>query len=173
MMNLLYRIYFGLPNFAVLGLLGKAINRGLGFLLKWIFDAFVPTYLQKTAVSAGFGLNTEKRDRLYIVSLTSFPARIDDIWVTIEILLRQTFKPDKIILWLAQNQFPSTKAIPESLFQLLDRGLTIEFCEEDLRAHKKYFYAFQQYPDANIITVDDDLYYDRYLLSPSTLSCRK
>lgn len=162
-MNFLYRLYFALPNFARIGIVGKAINRILGMILKRIFDAFVPAYLKRTAHKAGYGLNTEPRDEAYIVSLTSFPARINDIWITIEIILRQSFKPDKIILWLAKDQFPNKK-LPESILTLVNRGLSIEFCNEDLRSHKKYFYVMQQYPDANIITLDDDLYYDKYVL---------
>ena len=161
-MNFLYRIYFALPNFARIGIVGKIINRILGLILKTLFDAIVPPYLKRTASKAALGLNKEQRDEVYIVSLTSFPARINDIWVTIEILLRQTFKPDKIILWLADEQFPD-KVLPESLTSLIKRGLTIEYCD-DLRSHKKYFYSMQQFPDANIITFDDDLYYDKYAL---------
>jgi hypothetical protein len=83
-MNFLYTLYFALPNFAPLGLAGKAINAILGMTLKQILDLFMPDYLEKTAVMPGYGLNTEKREETYIVSLTSFPARIDDIWITIE-----------------------------------------------------------------------------------------
>lgn len=162
-MNFLYRLYFALPNFARIGIIGKIINRILGMILKRIFDAFIPRYLKRTAEKAGYGLNTEPREETYIVSLTSFPARIEYIWITLEIIFRQSFKPDKIILWLAESQFPDKK-LPETLNQLKKRGLTIEFCEDDLRAHKKYFYAMQMYPDANIITLDDDLYFDRYVL---------
>ena len=105
-MNFLYALYFALPNFAFLSLPGKAINRLLGMILKRLLDLFMPRYLKRTAAKAGYGLNTEKRDELYIVSLTSFPARMEDIWITIETILRQSFKPDKIILWLGQDKFP-------------------------------------------------------------------
>lgn len=157
-MNFLYRLYFALPNFARIGIVGKAINRILGMILKRIFDAFVPAYLKRTTHRAGYGLNTEPREETYIVSLTSFPARINEIWITIDTLLRQSFKPDKIILWLAKTQFPEER-IPENLKNLMSRGLTINFCDEDLRSHKKYFYAMLSFPDANIITFDDDVYY--------------
>jgi hypothetical protein len=163
-MNFLYKIYFALPNFARIGIIGKVINRLLSMLLKRIFDATVPAYLKRTAHRAGYGLNTGPRDETYIVSLTSFPARINDLWITVETILRQSFKPDKVILWLAEEQFPGRK-LSDSLLQLQKRGLTIEFCDEDLRSHKKYFYAMQQYPDANIITLDDDSYYPKDVLS--------
>ena len=161
-MNTLYNIYFALPNFSFLGIIGKIINRILSIILKHIFDIFVPPYLKRTASKSGFGLNTEERDETYIVSLTSFPARINDIWISIETILRQSFKPDKIILWLANEQFPDKK-LPDSLLQLKKRGLTIEFCE-DLRSHKKYYYSIRQFPKANLITLDDDLYYHNDVL---------
>lgn len=42
-----------------------------------------------------------------IISLTSFPQRIDVVYITITTLLKQTFKPGKIMLWLAEEQFPN------------------------------------------------------------------
>ena len=76
--------------------------------------------------------------------------------------MRQVFKPDKLILWLAKDQFPDKK-VHETLIQLQKRGLTIEFCE-DLRSHKKYYNAMKKFPESCIITLDDDLYYDRQVL---------
>lgn len=158
-MKLLYTLYFKMPNFGNFGLFGKIVNRIMSIGLKLIFDSFMPAYLDRSGSEAGYGLSTEGRKEKYIVSLTSFPARIDDIWISIEILLRQTFKPDAIILWLSEKQFPERK-LPKRLRSLRDRGLTVEFCTNDLRAHKKYFYAMKRHPEANIITFDDDLYYD-------------
>ena len=105
------------------------------------------------------GLNTRTRPEKYIVSLTSFPTRINHVHIPIETLLRQSFKPDAIILWLAESQFPG-KVLPQRLLDLQQRGVTIGWCD-DLRSHKKYFYSFMDYPDANIILADDDLFYPR------------
>ena len=41
-----------------------------------------------------------------IVSLTTFPARISTVWITIETIFRQEVMPDRIVLWLAKEQFP-------------------------------------------------------------------
>lgn len=106
-----------------------------------------------------WGLNTKKREERYTVSLTSFPARINYVHIAIETLMRQSFKPDRIVLWLAESQFPDRK-LPDKLTALQDKGLTIRFCD-DLRSHKKYFYAFQEYADDNIILADDDIFYPR------------
>lgn len=157
-MNFLYQLYFRIPQFRSLGLFGKAIHKINAMILKRVFDLVLPGYYLRTMTKAGNGLTTEKREIPIIVSVTSFPARINDVWISLEILFRQTVKPDMIILWLAESQFPD-KAIPESLERLKSRGLTIRFCE-DLRSHKKYYFAMKEFPNASIVTFDDDLYYD-------------
>lgn len=101
-----------------------------------------------------YGLEGQSR---IIVSLTTYPARIDGVWVTISSLLEQTMKPCRVILWLAREQFPDQR-IPESLERLKKRGLEIRFCE-DLRPHKKYYEAMREYPDYYIVTADDDILY--------------
>lgn len=161
-MSFLYSLYFAIPNFTWLGLPGKVINRLLLLILKRIFDLTMPSYFRRTSSNAGSGINTTPGEETFIVSLTSFPARINEVWITIETILRQSFKPDKIILWLSEEQFPD-KSLPDNLRKLISRGLTIEYCD-DLKSHKKYFYAGLKYPEACIITLDDDLYYDRGLL---------
>lgn len=100
------------------------------------------------------GVDTESR---IIVSLTTYPARIKSVWLTIATLLQQTMKPCKVVLWLAEEQFPEHE-IPDNLKRLEKRGLEIRFCD-DLKPHKKYYYAVQEYPDYYIITADDDIFY--------------
>ena len=96
-------------------------------------------------------------DSKVIVSLTSYPARIDTVWITVSTLLNQTMKPYKVILWLAREQFPDGK-LPEKLVDLQKRGLEIAYCE-DLMPHKKYYYTMQKYPEYFVVTADDDIFY--------------
>lgn len=103
------------------------------------------------------GVTNNKRDTKIIVSLTTFPGRIDTVDKTISTLLTQTLKPDEVILWLAESQFPN-KILPEQLTNLQQYGLSIKWCE-DLRSYKKLIPALEEYPNDIIITVDDDLYY--------------
>jgi hypothetical protein len=159
-MNWIYNIYFLLPNFKKYGFFGKVFNKALEMGTKRLLDLTVPSYLKRTQHAQKSGLNIEKREIQYIVSLTSFPGRINEVWTTVETLLRQSFKPDQIILWLSEVQFPD-KVIPQSISNLRDRGLQIEFVKDDIRSHKKYFYAFKKFPESNIITVDDDVYYPK------------
>ncbi len=104
-------------------------------------------------------LNTEKRPYKIVASLTSFPARIHCVEYAIKSLMLQSVKPDRIILWLAYEQF-SENEIPESLEKMKKYGLEIRFCD-DLKSHKKYYYAMQeQLEDELLITYDDDIIYE-------------
>lgn len=39
-------------------------------------------------------------------------------------------------------------------------GLEIRFCD-DLRSHKKYYFAMQEYPEDIVILFDDDMFYPK------------
>ncbi|MDO4265796.1 MAG: glycosyltransferase [Eubacteriales bacterium] len=102
-------------------------------------------------------LNTKPQ---IIVSLTSYPARINYVATSIRSLMEQTMKADMIVLWLAEEQFPNLeKDLPTQLLELKKQGLVIRWCDKDLKSHKKYYYAMLEYPDEIIITADDDLIY--------------
>lgn len=92
-----------------------------------------------------------------LVSLTTYSKRIDDVYLTIESLFRQTLKPNKIILWLAEDEFNQNN-IPIILKKLESKGLEIGFCK-DLKSYKKLIPTLKEYPNDIIITVDDDVIY--------------
>ncbi len=105
-----------------------------------------------------WGLNQEKRDITITASLTSFPPRIEFAHLAVKSLLLQSCKPDRLILWLANEQFPD-HVLPAALTKLTQYGLEIRWCE-DLCGHKKYFYCLlEQQPDEVLITFDDDIIY--------------
>lgn len=94
-----------------------------------------------------------------IVSLTTFPPRIHLVYMTIYSLLTQSLKPNKIILYLANEQFPNHEAdLPETLLALKKNGLEIAWCE-DIKSYKKLVPVLQSYPNDVIITADDDIIY--------------
>lgn len=108
-----------------------------------------------------FGLNTDKRNTNIIVSLTSFPERMYDLHYTIFSLLRQEYKPDKLILWLAIEEFPNgEKDIPQKILNFKQYGLTIKFCN-NIRSYKKLIPALKEFPNDIIVTADDDIYYNK------------
>ncbi len=117
-----------------------------------------------------------------IISLTSYPARIKTIHKVIESLLNQTKKADKVILWLAPEQFENKeKDLPQDLLALTKQGLIIDWYH-DIRSYKKLIPTLRKYPDAIIVTADDDnLYkstwleqlYNSYLSYPNDIHCHR
>ncbi|MBQ6249941.1 MAG: glycosyltransferase [Oscillospiraceae bacterium] len=104
-----------------------------------------------------------KREPL-IVSLTSYPPRIHTVHITVDTLLNQSFPADKVVLWLAEEEFPNREAdLPKELLAQTARGLTIGWCN-NIGPYKKLIPALRQYPDAIIVTADDDVYYHRQWL---------
>ena len=126
------------------------------------------------------GTITVYKSKKVIVSVTSYPARIHEAVLAIRTIYRQIKLPDKVILWLGEEKFPNKfEDLPEELLQLVsEKHLEIRWCE-DIGPHTKYFYAFREYPDALVVTIDDDILYppDRienlylcYLLFPQAVS---
>lgn len=110
------------------------------------------------------GVTEEKRTKQVIISLTSFPARIDSVYKTIVTLLNQKYLPDRVILWLAKEQFPKgIEDIPSKILMLQQHGLEIKWFY-DIKAYKKLIPALLEFPDDIIITVDDDWYYSTLLV---------
>lgn len=100
----------------------------------------------------------KKSDKHITASLTTFPARINEVYYAIKSIMLQTVTPDRIVLWLANSQFPEGR-LPDKLLALKNHGLEIRYCD-DLKAHKKYYYALQeQKNDELVITFDDDIIY--------------
>lgn len=143
---------------------------------------FLPLFFRTTAWIPAYKLSFEDSittDKL-IVSLTCKADRIDTVWIAIESMLRQTKKPDSIILWLFEDDFAGMKSLPDNLLRLQNRGLSIRFCKENLRPHLKYFYSMAENPQATVITIDDDKIYPATLIEslidasekyPDTICC--
>ncbi|MDR0911886.1 MAG: glycosyltransferase [Methanobrevibacter sp.] len=106
-----------------------------------------------------YGVNKEKRTPKLIVSLTSFPERMYDIHYTLYSLLNQTTKPDELILWLAEEQFPNLEEdIPIKVKKFKEHGLTIKWTT-DIKSYKKLIPSLKEYPNDIIVTADDDVFY--------------
>jgi hypothetical protein len=110
------------------------------------------------------GITNKKRDTKIIISLTSFPARINVVNKAIHTLLQQSIKPDEVILWLAEEQFPNKEAdLTSDLLALQEFGLSIKWCN-DIKSYKKLIPTLKEYPKDIIVTVDDDIYYENDFL---------
>lgn len=97
----------------------------------------IPIMMRVTSSKKDFSLVCQNSGReKIIVSLTSFNKRIGRVWIVIESILRQTCKPDMIILWLSKEEFPSMECLPKKLLRLQKRGLIINLREGNLMSHK-------------------------------------
>jgi len=100
-----------------------------------------------------------------IVSLTSFPMRIGGIHHTLKSIFEQSRHPDKVVLCLCETEFPNKEAdLPVTLEPYILDGLEILWVSDNLKPHKKYFYTMQKYPQAAIITLDDDIIYPKFIV---------
>lgn len=109
----------------------------------------------------GSGINTEEhREQKIIVSLTSYSKRLPRTYWTIESIFEQSIKADRVILYLDEGE-----QIPKRLLDMQNRGLEIQIRPENISVHKKYYYAIKENPEDIIITVDDDIYYEKDLIA--------
>lgn len=114
------------------------------------------------------------------LSLTSYPARIQTVHQTVRSLLVQTYQADRLVLWLAEDEFPQKEVhLPKKLLSLRKYGLQICWCQ-NMRSYKKLVPALTRFPEDIIITFDDDVLYQRsaverlvagYLEKPECIHC--
>lgn len=163
MYSFVYQIYFILKRIEKRRKEQKKVSSRLVTFLLGHLEAYYNVFWKRWIISHPSTqnyLNKKPRREKIVVSLTTYPGRIDTIWMTIETLLRQSVKPDAVILWLAKEQFDGLNSLPESLLRLQAKGLTIRFCD-DLRSHKKYYYALQECQHDLVVLADDDMFYPR------------
>lgn len=99
-----------------------------------------------------------------VVGITSYPARIEFAWRTIETLLRQDVRPAAVVLVLAEADFPSRR-VPHRIASQQRRGLEVLWVESNGHSFDKLLPVRAAFPDSTIVTVDDDLYFPHYLIS--------
>ena len=95
-----------------------------------------------------------------VVFLTSYPPRFPTVYATLIRLLHQSVKADRTILWIAPQDLA---LLPERVRALQAKGLEIRPAPET-GPYKKLIPALQEFPDAFIVTADDDLDYDIHWL---------
>ena len=108
--------------------------------------------------------NTLKNQQV-IVSMTSFPPAIKCAQQAIVSLLNGSLLPDKIILYVTMSQFAEGE-MPEGLLALAKDNPVFELrnYDRDIRSYRKLVPALLDFPDAVIVTVDDDVYYHKHML---------
>jgi hypothetical protein len=138
------------------------------------------------AWSRRIGVTRDKRAPELIVSLTTIPERIVNVHLCLDTLLRQSVKPDRLILWLNESDDPDRPRVakdilPEPLTRLQLRGLDVCWCR-NIGAFTKIIPTMRIHPDALIVTADDDIFYPRhwlkelyesYLHEPQYIHCHR
>ena len=132
----------------------KVVNHYKQNISELFFD-----YIDKKEINLNFNsVNLDECSNV-IISLTSFTERINEVPYTIYSLLNQTLKPKKVVLWLADDEFPNKEYdLPESLLKLKNNGLNIKWCD-NLKSFKKLIPSLKEYPSDIIVTADDDVFY--------------
>ncbi len=100
-----------------------------------------------------------------VVSMTSFPAAISFATKAIKYILGGSVLPDRLILYLTFSQFKDCP-IPSELMALADENPVFEIrnYDRDIRSYRKLIPAVADFPDAVIVTVDDDVAYGKHML---------
>lgn len=134
-------------------------------IAKNLFKNYDPNILGEIIVDIAKGEFHKIRQLNHIVvSLTSYPARINTVHLVIKSILNQSLLADKVILWLAPEQFPNKeKDLPQALLDLVPQGLTIDWYH-DIKSYKKLIPTLKKYPDSIIVTADDDNIYHKQWL---------
>lgn len=116
-------------------------------------------YLLNSALTSTESLIVERQadEKELIVSFTTYSKRIHDVHLVIESLAQQTVQPNRLLLWLDEDEF-TLDTIPLILKKQIKRGLEVRFCP-NYRSYKKLIPTLQYFPDANVITIDDDTLY--------------
>lgn len=101
-------------------------------------------------------LNDKTNTIPVIVSLTTIESRLKKVHITLRSVMNQSKKPEKIILWINDND---KNKIPKSLNILAGDLLEIKFTNHK-SSHKKLLPTLELYPEKVIVTCDDDLIYE-------------
>lgn len=112
---------------------------------------------QQTLTSSVSGITTERlADSEVIVSLTTHGRRIYEVYLVIESIMQGSIKPNRIILWLSEDE--QNTPLPQTLINQQSRGLEIRYTK-DIGPYTKSVPAFCAFPEAILVTIDDDILY--------------
>ena len=128
----------------------------MGYVIQFWYAIFYRNINKKTGEFA--------REIPVIVSLTSYGRRVNKtLPYALISLLKQSFLPDRIIVWLDNDNW-SDDLLSSKLKFLQSRGVEFRYCE-NIYSYKKLVPSLMEFPEAIIITVDDDIFFRSNLLA--------
>lgn len=100
-----------------------------------------------------------------VVSLTSFPPAIPYAIRAIQSILEGSVLPDRLVLYVTLSEFVGG-ALPADLLALEERNPIFEIrnYDQNIRSYRKLIPALIDFPESVIVTVDDDILYDKNML---------
>lgn len=101
----------------------------------------------------------ERQRGNFVVSLTSFPARIPTLHLVIQSLVEQTCPPREIHVWLGADEVPHRNWLPRALLKFEQHGLQIHFAPRTLHQYDKFMHNAELNRDMPFVIVDDDVIY--------------
>lgn len=106
----------------------------------------------------------EKRE--IVVAMTTFPAAAHYAAQAVRSILRGDALPDRLVLYVTKAQF-GPDGLPEELKRLEAENPIFEIRDYpvDIRSYRKLIPALRDFPEAVIVTVDDDVNYHRRMLA--------
>ena len=116
----------------------------------------------------------ENRQRKIIISFTSHPKRFNLLSTLLKSIKNQTFEIKNIYFFLSEEE--------KKKYTLNFSEINLIAVKENLRPHKKYYYAMRLFREYAIITIDDDIFYspetfeslfNSYLEYPNVISGRR
>lgn len=141
---------------------GYKMQSGAAEILRLISKEKADNYLvEVNAISNHQKENLERQEKhnlpeRLIVSLTSYHKRFKTLPNTLDCLLKQSVKPDRIVLWLAEAE---RSMVPSDVIAFESKGVEIKYCD-DIRSYKKIIPTLEDESGSFIVTADDDLFYD-------------
>lgn len=95
----------------------------------------------------------------YVISLTSFPARIQTLPYVIQSLIEQTFPPKEIHLNIGSDEVPNKKWLPSALLAFEAKGLIVNFVPKTFHQYDKFMHNSHLNKQFPFVIVDDDVIY--------------
>ena len=103
-------------------------------------------------------------DEKIILTMTSYPGRINGVLKRVKLLFENTIKPDRLVLNLSTEEFPNKeKDLPSELveYRNRERNFEIYWVDDNTKPYKKTIPTLRRFPSDVIISVDDDINYPR------------
>lgn len=126
----------------------NTINNEHNIIKKYIYDRYGKKYI-------------DLFDAPIIVNITTYKKRDWCLYEMLTNLQKQTLKPNKIILWLSEEEY-NKNDLPQTIQKCIDEHLLsdIMWVEKNTYCHKRYA-CFNKFNHCYNIMVDDDILYEK------------